>query len=98
MKQNYLLRCSVVTSVANVFLFKTNSGPFFSEYQIDFLYNIEVKKQISTSTMVHVMKKKTSLDIEYFLLFCDELSSLQIINHFIRNILQKMHFFWKNPN
>jgi hypothetical protein len=45
--------------------------------------------------MVHVMKKKTSLDIEYFLLFCDELSSLQIINHFIRNTLQKNAFFWE---
>jgi hypothetical protein len=38
---NYLLRCSRVTSVAKVFLFKTNSGPFFSEYHNDFLKTVK---------------------------------------------------------
>jgi hypothetical protein len=38
---NYLLRCSRVTSVAKVFLFKTNSGPFFNEYHNDFLKTVK---------------------------------------------------------
>ena len=49
---NYLLRCSRVTSVAKIFLFTANSGPFFSEYQIDFLKNSGSGKDYAKLTLI----------------------------------------------
>jgi hypothetical protein len=56
---NYLLRCSRVTSVAKVFLFKTNSGPFFSEYQIVFLKTVKQVQRLGKIYFYYKVKMTT---------------------------------------